>query len=113
MQVVIRRTHPEQCLFPVDICHRGMEPFEIIQYNISAYDIGVNSRSRLVMNHRLTSAPVPLSPLYRSRNFGPSSYGAELDDLERSSTGRKANVSTRIGDDDYDDDDDEEVHNLI
>jgi hypothetical protein len=54
----IQKTRPKECPFSGNICHKNSTPFEITHYNISAYHVGVNSRSHVIMNHRLTCSPV-------------------------------------------------------
>jgi hypothetical protein len=56
----IRNARLHDCPFPSGICHNGTKPFEITHSNITPYAVGVNSKSRVTMNHRLTCAPVYL-----------------------------------------------------
>lgn len=53
-----------ECPFS-DICQNGSRTLEITHSNISSLEVGVNSRSRLTMNHRIACAPVTLEPFLR------------------------------------------------
>ena len=58
----ISKTRLTKCPFGGDICINGTAPFEITHWNMSLFEMGVNSRSKLVVNRRLTCAPVSLDP---------------------------------------------------
>jgi len=58
----ITKTRPMTCPFTGNICLNNTASFEITHWNISAFEIGVNSRSKLLMSRRLTCAPVSLDP---------------------------------------------------
>jgi hypothetical protein len=58
----ITKTRPTTCPFAGEICLNDTASFQITHWNISAFEIGVNSRSKLLVNHRLTCAPVSLDP---------------------------------------------------
>lgn len=65
----ITKTRSIACPFKGRICLGNTAPFEITQWNISAFEMGVNSRSKLFVNRRLTCAPVSLNPfLSRPQN---------------------------------------------
>jgi hypothetical protein len=72
----IQKTRPKTCPFSGNICHKNSTPFEITQYNISAYHIGVNSRSHVTMNHRLTCTPVSVENFiwFGSTPDGPRNF---------------------------------------
>jgi hypothetical protein len=72
----IEKTRPETCPFSENICHKNSTPFEITQYNISAYHVGLNSRSQVTMNHRLTCTPVSVENFiwYGSTTEGPRNF---------------------------------------
>lgn len=48
------------CPFPENICHNGTEAFTLSHSHITALELGVNTRSTLSLNHRLTCAPIHL-----------------------------------------------------
>jgi hypothetical protein len=50
----------DSCPFATDICYNGTKPFEITHWNITPYEVGINSKSRATLNHKLTCAPVEL-----------------------------------------------------
>jgi len=58
----ITKTRSMICPFTGNICLNNTASFGITHWNISASEMGVNSRSKLLMNHRLTCAPVSLDP---------------------------------------------------
>jgi hypothetical protein len=58
----ITKTRSMTCPFTGNICLNNTASFEITHWNISAFEIGVNSRSKLLMSRRLTCAPVSLDP---------------------------------------------------
>jgi hypothetical protein len=65
----ITKTRSMVCPFQGRICPGNTPSFEITQWNISAFEMGVNSRSKLFVNRRLTCAPVSLNPfLSRPQN---------------------------------------------
>jgi hypothetical protein len=67
----ITKTRSTACPFKGYICLK--DSFEITHWNISAFEIGVNSRSKLLLNRRLTCAPVSLNP-FLSRPPNSSSF---------------------------------------
>jgi hypothetical protein len=74
---IITKTRPKTCPFGGDICLDDAVSFEITHWNISASEMGVNSRSELLMNHRLTCAPVSLDPFLWTYNDGSVIYVPE------------------------------------
>jgi hypothetical protein len=65
----ITKTRSIACPFKGHICLGNTASFEITQWNISAFEMGVNSRSKLFVNQCLTYAPISLNPfLSRPRN---------------------------------------------
>lgn len=58
----ITKTRPTTCPFGGNICLNTTPSFEVTHWNISAFEMGVNSRSKLSMNQRLTCAPISLDP---------------------------------------------------
>jgi len=56
----IRQTRSEQCPFQEDICNNNTDPFQITQENITGFDIGLNTKSRVMLNHRVICSPVHL-----------------------------------------------------
>lgn len=50
------------CPFSENICQNDTSSVEITHSNITALGLGINSRSALLINHRLTCAPVDLDP---------------------------------------------------
>jgi hypothetical protein len=60
------------CPFPGDICHHGTEALEITHSNFTTFELGINSRPKLALNHRLTCAPVQLDSFLKfdSKEFG-------------------------------------------
>jgi hypothetical protein len=63
----VQKRRVETCPFPTKICHNGTKPVEMTHWNIDAYEAGVNSRTKVTMNHRLTCAPIYLRSLYLFR----------------------------------------------
>ncbi|KIN07072.1 hypothetical protein OIDMADRAFT_139742 [Oidiodendron maius Zn] len=51
-----------KCPFTGNICLNNTPSFEITHWNISTFEMGVNSRSKLLMSRRLTCAPVSIDP---------------------------------------------------
>jgi len=58
----IEKRRLPSCPFSENVCLPGVELLEILHYNITAYDVGVNLKFQLSMSHRLTCAPVNLDP---------------------------------------------------
>jgi hypothetical protein len=58
----ITKARSMTCPFTGNICLNNTAPFEITHWNISAFELGVNSISNLLMSRRLTCAPVSLEP---------------------------------------------------
>lgn len=76
----ITKTRPTTCPFEGNLCLNNTQAFQITHWNISAFEMGVNSRSKVVMNHRLTCAPISLdSFLWRYANASIV-YVQKLDD---------------------------------
>jgi hypothetical protein len=61
----ITKTRSIACPLKGHICPGNTVPFEITQWNISAFEMGVDSRSKLFVNRRITCAPVSINPFYR------------------------------------------------
>jgi hypothetical protein len=72
-QPQVHKQRIKTCPFPVNICHNGTMPVEMTHSNIDAYEVGVNSKTRLNMNHRLTCAPINLDflTLYSHTDSSP------------------------------------------
>lgn len=58
----IIKTRPSECLFSGGICNNKKKPLEMTHWNIAALELGLNSKSRITMNHRFTWSPVHLDP---------------------------------------------------
>ena len=58
----ITKTRPTMSPFGDDIYLNDTTSFEITHWNSSVFEMGVNSRSKLLMNHCLTYVPVSLDP---------------------------------------------------
>jgi hypothetical protein len=58
----ITKTRSIACPFTSNICLSNILSFKITHWNISTFEMGLNSRSKLLMNQRLTCAPVSLDP---------------------------------------------------
>lgn len=56
----IRKNRPKACPFPGNICNNNSNPLELTHENITGYEIGINTKSRVMLNHRLTCSPVHL-----------------------------------------------------
>lgn len=54
----IQKRRLDLCPFPGEICQNQTKPFEISHMNISPHEVGINSPSKLTLNHRLTCAPI-------------------------------------------------------
>jgi hypothetical protein len=68
----ITKSRSMACPFKGNICLSNTASFEITHWNISAFEIGVNSRSKLLLNRRLTCAPISLNPFlwsYQNRSL--------------------------------------------
>ena len=50
------------CRFPSQICLKGEPTVSFTRANVSAHDLGVNSRFRTTVSHRVTCSPISLSP---------------------------------------------------
>lgn len=61
-QPQITKRREEFCLFPADICHNGTRSFEITHWNITAREVGLNLKSKVMFNHRLTCTPIHPDP---------------------------------------------------
>lgn len=57
------RRHFEKCIFPGNICVNGTKSFEITHTDITATELGVNTKSLVTMGHRLTCSPIQLDSL--------------------------------------------------
>jgi hypothetical protein len=58
----ITKTRPTICPFEGSICFNNTPSFQITHWNISAFEMGVSSRSKLRISHRLTCSPISLDP---------------------------------------------------
>lgn len=72
-QPQITRRRIESCIFPANICYNGTRSFEITHWNITASEVGLNSKSRVAINHRLTCTPVHLDSFLRFDKYSPNS----------------------------------------
>ncbi|KAH0827694.1 hypothetical protein AYO21_08865 [Fonsecaea monophora] len=61
-QPVVTKERLDYCPFPGNICHNQTRPFQITHSNVTARQLGVNSKAQISFNHRLTCAPVDLTP---------------------------------------------------
>lgn len=59
---IIERRRVDSCPFADDICMKGVKPLEILLRNISAYDLGVISKHRILTDHKMTCVPVDTDP---------------------------------------------------
>ncbi|OAP55568.1 hypothetical protein AYL99_10541 [Fonsecaea erecta] len=59
---VVVKERLDYCPFPENICHNQTRPFQITHTNVTARQVGVNSKSKISFNHRLTCAPADLTP---------------------------------------------------
>jgi len=67
----IMKSRLQICPFPGNICYsNNTDPIEFMHENITGYDIGINTKSRILMNHRLTCSPVHLDS-FLLPNLGP------------------------------------------
>jgi hypothetical protein len=71
------------CPFPSHICYETpntTNAFEIIRSNITSYELGANSPSKLALSHRLTCAPIRLEPflVINSQHTPPSSANISM-----------------------------------
>jgi hypothetical protein len=53
----------DYCPFPGPICDNTTQAFEITQFNIGAYELGINSASKSSFSHRTTCAPVDVDEI--------------------------------------------------
>ena len=51
----------DSCPFDLNICMNNTQPLEITHWNITPYELGINSKSTLSLTHRLTCTPVNLA----------------------------------------------------
>jgi hypothetical protein len=75
---VITKTRPTTCPFGGDICLPNTPSFEITHWNISPLVMGVNSRSRVLINQRLTCVPITLDPFLWKYKDGSVIYVPKL-----------------------------------
>jgi hypothetical protein len=61
-QPTVLKERIEYCPFPGNICHNQIKPLQITHVNVTPLQMGVNSKSKISFNHRLTCAPVDLDP---------------------------------------------------
>jgi hypothetical protein len=61
-QPTVLKERIEDCPFPGNICHNQTKPLQITHVNVTPLQMGVNSKSKISFNHRLTCAPVDLVP---------------------------------------------------
>ncbi|KAG4441176.1 hypothetical protein IFR05_003347 [Cadophora sp. M221] len=52
------------CPFPGNICLNGTRPLQLQHSNITAHDVGVNSKTQVTLNHRLTCSPIDSDQLF-------------------------------------------------
>jgi hypothetical protein len=88
----ITKTRPTTCPFEGSICLNNTQSFQITHWNISAFEMGVNSRSKLLINHRLTCSPISLDPFLWGIDNGSIIYIQKLD----ADTMVRANVSLML-----------------
>ncbi|PMD32158.1 hypothetical protein L207DRAFT_610168 [Hyaloscypha variabilis F] len=75
---VITKTRPTTCPFGGEICLPDVPSFEITHWNISPLVMGVNSRSQVSMNQRLTCAPITIDPFLWKYEDGSVIYVPKL-----------------------------------
>jgi hypothetical protein len=75
----ITKTRPITCPFEGSICLNNTPSFQITHWNISAFEMGVNSRSKLLISQRLTCSPISLDPFLWKFNNGSIIYVQKLD----------------------------------
>lgn len=64
VQPKIHKERTRSCPFPGDICRNDTMPIEMTHSNIGAYDVGINTHTKITMNHRLICAPILLDSFY-------------------------------------------------
>jgi hypothetical protein len=78
----ITKTRPTTCPFKGGICHNNTPSFEITHWNVSAFEMGINSPSKIRVNHRFTCSPISLIPFqWRFENGSiiyVQKYGSDL-----------------------------------
>jgi hypothetical protein len=60
------------CPFTTNICHNSSKTLQIIHSGITPYRLGVNSRSPLFVNHRVSCSPIRLEPFLTDVTVGPN-----------------------------------------
>ena len=60
---IIKMSRPLECPFGKDICIEGIQPVELSHYNLTAFEAGINIKSRVSVDRRVTCTPVKLLPM--------------------------------------------------
>jgi hypothetical protein len=55
-----------QCIFPPSICLQGHPTVAFTRANITAHDIGINSKTKITTSHRIICSPISLTPFVRN-----------------------------------------------
>ena len=59
----IERARIDICPFEKEICIKGLKPLEITHRDFTAFEAGVNLKSEITQNRRLTCTPINLEPM--------------------------------------------------
>lgn len=96
LQPQIQKTRPDTRPFPVDVCYEDAKPFEITHLNMTAYELGINSISKMKISHRLTCAPVHFERFTYMTNTPPYKFVVSAMNPSASSA-ILLNGSTKLG----------------
>ena len=64
------RARSSICPFKEQICLKGIQPVVMTHYNLTAFEAGINLKSRIRLNRRLACTPINLLPLMVQINGG-------------------------------------------
>jgi hypothetical protein len=64
------------CIFPSQICLKDQPIATFTRANVTAHDLGVNSKVKIKVSHRISCSPVSLSPFIR-RSERPAGAGTD------------------------------------
>jgi hypothetical protein len=62
-EAAIETRRLDSCPFSPEVCFDGVRPLEITHHNITAFEVGVNSKYPLSIGHRATCSPIRTEPL--------------------------------------------------
>lgn len=105
-QPQITKSRIQDCFFPAPICYNRTQPFEIVHRNITAREVGLNHKSTITINHRLTCTPVHLDTFLHFNTNSDNSTRLSISNkiFDRPDWAYDVTLNTRNGPNSFSDD---------